>query len=464
MNRLRTWLYLLFLIPTLWTVGGSHPAQAQNGDVESIATFFEPLSPYGDWMYTPEYGWVWAPWDQAPDWRPYTQGHWVWTDEYGWMWSADEPWGWAAYHYGRWAWLGGVWVWVPDVRWAPAWVAWRYTDSYVGWAPLPPGAAMGMYSGTVNISVNIGWQYWVFVPGAYIMMPNIYTYYLPAPQVQVIYYRAVPATRYSYYNGAVVCLGVHHRYVSTWIGGPVPVSRITYSRSPGPTVVVGGSVSIYRTPPPPGPSYRTAPPPPQRAVPSGMRTYVATPPPPSATRQPVGPAPSLSSPQGGSRGGSSYPPPPAGSTRGSNQGGQKGGSNVAPPPPAGGSRGSSGPHQGGSGTYQAPAPSQKGTNGTYGGRSVYTPAAAPQNLANPTPYRVPDQSGTNNRGTTTPEGAAYSAPAPTRTPTPSTDPGSPRRSSEARPIPSSVPTWSDNSSRAHTPTTPTSSRSTATSH
>jgi hypothetical protein len=32
------------------------------------------------------------------------------------------------------------WFWVPDVLWGPAWVAWRWGDAHVGWAPLPPGS------------------------------------------------------------------------------------------------------------------------------------------------------------------------------------------------------------------------------------------------------------------------------------------------------------------------------------
>jgi len=64
-------------------------------------TFYDDLSPYGDWIYYPEYGYVWQP-DMGPDFRPYsTGGHWVWSDEYEWMWVSDYDWGWAPFHYGR---------------------------------------------------------------------------------------------------------------------------------------------------------------------------------------------------------------------------------------------------------------------------------------------------------------------------------------------------------------------------
>jgi hypothetical protein len=103
----------------------------------SVGEFRDSLSPYGEWIDTPEYGTVWRP---AVDdgWRPYFRGRWAWTAA-GWYWVADEPFGWAVYHYGRWAYLDGIgWSWLPGHRWAPAWVAWRWGDGYAGWCPLGP--------------------------------------------------------------------------------------------------------------------------------------------------------------------------------------------------------------------------------------------------------------------------------------------------------------------------------------
>ena len=38
-------------------------------------------------------------------------------DDNGWYWVSDEPFGWVAYHYGRWTRLRNVgWVWVPFCR------------------------------------------------------------------------------------------------------------------------------------------------------------------------------------------------------------------------------------------------------------------------------------------------------------------------------------------------------------
>lgn len=109
----------------------------------SFRFFYDSLDPYGDWVETRDYGYVWQPRDVDPSWRPYTDGYWTYTDS-GWTWVSYEDFGWATYHYGRWVRLTDRgWCWVPGYEWGPAWVSWRYSDDndVVGWAPLPPRAA-----------------------------------------------------------------------------------------------------------------------------------------------------------------------------------------------------------------------------------------------------------------------------------------------------------------------------------
>lgn len=102
------------------------------------ATFDQALSPHGRWVVTPEYGRVWAPANVAPDWQPYTDGRWVFTAS-GWSFASTVPWGWAAFHYGRWGFRAGIgWFWVPGTVWGPAWVSWRTSPTHVAWAPLAP--------------------------------------------------------------------------------------------------------------------------------------------------------------------------------------------------------------------------------------------------------------------------------------------------------------------------------------
>ena len=115
-------------------------------------TGYEDLDEYGDWSYVAGYGPCWRPRAVVVGWAPYRFGHWVYVGPWGWTWVEDEPWGFAPFHYGRWASVNGGWFWVPGpvvVRpvWAPALVAFvgggpgfHFSAGVgVGWFPLAPG-------------------------------------------------------------------------------------------------------------------------------------------------------------------------------------------------------------------------------------------------------------------------------------------------------------------------------------
>jgi hypothetical protein len=126
----------------------------------SMDDFRSGLRPYGRWIETPEYGWVWQPRRVSYRWQPYWDGRWVWTTA-GWTWVTDEPWGWATYHYGRWAIIDAVgWVWLPGRVWAPAWVAWRWGGGYAGWCPLGPRGVVYVHP-----------RSWVFVESPNFLAP-----------------------------------------------------------------------------------------------------------------------------------------------------------------------------------------------------------------------------------------------------------------------------------------------------
>ncbi len=116
-------------------------AAPQTGQA-TFQVFYDDLSPYGSWVDYQPYGYVWIP-DAGPDFSPYlTNGYWVWSD-FGWTWRSGYPWGWAAFHYGRWDFNDDYgWFWVPDNVWGPCWVTWRRSEGYYGWAPMRPGISV----------------------------------------------------------------------------------------------------------------------------------------------------------------------------------------------------------------------------------------------------------------------------------------------------------------------------------
>jgi hypothetical protein len=149
--------------------GTPPPAQPPDNRWDSggqdVSDYYSYLGPQGFWVSYAPYGNVWIPRGLEYQWRPYTLGHWVYSD-YGWTWMSGEPWGWLVYHYGRWGWdvrLG--WFWVPGTVWGPSWVAWRWGESYIGWAPLPPGDDFDLRYGFRRRDFNIPGQHWNFVRG-----------------------------------------------------------------------------------------------------------------------------------------------------------------------------------------------------------------------------------------------------------------------------------------------------------
>jgi hypothetical protein len=160
------------------------PDQGAPDQSASFQTFYDNLAQQGTWIQSSDYGYVWQPSVNDPNWAPYTAGHWVYSDA-GWTWASDEPWGWATYHYGRWVNLDGTgWCWVPGYTWAPAWVSWRYGDGYCGWAPLPPDSFIGIdYSGGgfgISVGFHIGGDcdsYYGIGAGCYNFIPCTYLGY-----------------------------------------------------------------------------------------------------------------------------------------------------------------------------------------------------------------------------------------------------------------------------------------------
>jgi hypothetical protein len=100
---------------------------------------YQQLDTYGEWRNDPAWGPVWVPRVSVADWAPYRYGHWSWIAPWGWTWIDDAPWGFAPFHYGRWAYAGTRWAWVPGPRvvrpvYAPALVAFVGGNSGPSWS------------------------------------------------------------------------------------------------------------------------------------------------------------------------------------------------------------------------------------------------------------------------------------------------------------------------------------------
>ena len=195
--------------------------------------FYSELSGEGDWFEVPRYGLVWQPRAAMRDsaWRPYTLGHWAYTEDVGWTWMSHESFGWATYHYGRWAHVREAgWVWVPGTLWAPAWVSWRHSDDYVGWAPLPPEGRIrsGLIGGTVDDECQIPPSSYAFVATERFVQPDLQAEVVDPDRNATIVNRTVNITNIAVHNKTIVInRGPDMRAISARARTPVIVLKVT---------------------------------------------------------------------------------------------------------------------------------------------------------------------------------------------------------------------------------------------
>ncbi len=134
-------------------------SKAYAADPTTVAQFQSVLAAYGKWGTHDKYGAIWVPTVTPPGWHPYPACQWVYTKQ-GWYFNDNTPWGSIVHHYGRWSHDDQVgWFWVPDQEWSPGWVAWRQSDQWVGWAPLPPQQDMQI----VNTPAFDNDKLWIFM-------------------------------------------------------------------------------------------------------------------------------------------------------------------------------------------------------------------------------------------------------------------------------------------------------------
>lgn len=207
--------------------------QARGQEV-SVDFFYNNLSG-GNWIEAGDYGYGWQP-DVAvndPNWRPYADGYWAYTDD-GWTWVSYEDFGWATYHYGRWARLADQgWVWFPgsDLDWGPAWVSWRTGGDYVGWAPLPPRGPGIVYEGQpigarVDIDFDIGPDYYNFIDARFIGEPVLRDRIFARSQNVTYINNTVNVTNITVQNNVVYNYGPDYNLLSARSSRPIQRLKI----------------------------------------------------------------------------------------------------------------------------------------------------------------------------------------------------------------------------------------------
>jgi hypothetical protein len=212
------------------------PAEAQVS-----VTFYDTLSPHGDWVVVENYGRVWRPHRTivGVDFVPYASGgRWVHSNV-GWIFEPSPAWswGWIPFHYGRWYQdpFNG-WVWVPDNVWAPAWVEWRTGGGYIGWAPSPP-----RYHSHVR-------HHWYFVENRRFVEPNIWEHRARPVNVDVVYQSTRPISPPS---GQAWAPGPQVHEVRAFAPIPIPERKID-GPPPRPIAMFPKDMAPAAPPPPPG--------------------------------------------------------------------------------------------------------------------------------------------------------------------------------------------------------------------
>ena len=176
--------------------------------VASVDVFYDTLAPYGIWVEDRTYGRVFIP--DLPQFVPYRDGHWQYSTV-GFAWISSEPFAWATTHYGRWAYLPTYdrWAWRPDLVWGPAWVEWRQSEDYFGWAPLAPDLAVGHAQPI---------EAWHYCEAAHLLDDQVVRYYAAPLRASELHRRANPILAYATIAGARVVVGpdaamLHERHV-----------------------------------------------------------------------------------------------------------------------------------------------------------------------------------------------------------------------------------------------------------
>ncbi|MEI6872039.1 MAG: DUF6600 domain-containing protein [Verrucomicrobiota bacterium] len=217
------------LVSATAIAGFTVAARAQEAD---FSFFYDSLSPYGNWVEVGEHGACWLP-AVEEGWAPYTKGNWAYTDV-GWTWVSHEPFGSIVFHYGRWLLTSDGWAWVPGSDWAPAWVSWRVSNEYVGWAAVPPGVPWHSQRGVgtwVDVHSEIGPGYYRFCLARDFGAPRLSGVLLRPTKNITVMFGTQNVTNIFVYNEGVYCGGPQYRWLRERSSYTIPVLRVCREES-----------------------------------------------------------------------------------------------------------------------------------------------------------------------------------------------------------------------------------------
>jgi len=221
-------------------------------DTQVVRYFWPSLEPYGTWVQLAGYGWCWRPAVVVsnPHWRPYVDnGRWIYSD-HGWYWLSDYSWGWAPFHYGRWFRHSSQgWCWVPGNTWSPAWVSWRRSPDYCGWAPLPP-VGRGFHLSVRTHDFGLHATYYTYVPTHRLCDPTPATFCAPAPQINFIHGRSTVINHFHARGDIIINQGLPAADYARAAGRPVNAVNVLpladHHARPDQLHRRGDSLAVYR--------------------------------------------------------------------------------------------------------------------------------------------------------------------------------------------------------------------------
>lgn len=224
--------------------GDTYTDQQYDQSPTTYQTFYSDLNPYGNWIQTPSYGYVWVPGQAGAGFQPYmTDGHWEYTG-YGWTWVSDFAWGWAPFHYGRWYMDPAYgWVWMPGAMWAPAWVTWGQYEGYYCWAPLGPGEYATTHYGGRDHN-------WYFTQQNHIVDHDLSSHVVSStvvsPSGGSMEPHIIHVGHINTLDGAAFYTGPKLKEVEKEAGRSIARVSIAPAPKPAATTMSNGTISIYR--------------------------------------------------------------------------------------------------------------------------------------------------------------------------------------------------------------------------